>query len=56
MPLEFLGIVTSLPGLLLVQCVFGILLYFGLSAVSYWYFFVRRWDHYFARSGRIAPR
>jgi lathosterol oxidase len=48
MPLEFLGIVTSLPGLLVVQCVAGLLLYFSLSALSYWYFFVLKKDKYFA--------
>jgi lathosterol oxidase len=53
--LEALGIVTSIPGLFILQVVFGLILYFGLSALSYWYFFVLRKEHYFPGEGRPDP-
>jgi Delta7-sterol 5-desaturase len=42
-----LGITLSIPGLFLVQLVFGLALYYGLSWLSYQYFFVWKKERYF---------
>jgi lathosterol oxidase len=44
---QTLGLANTVPGILAVQIVFGMILYFGLSGLSYWYFFVWRKEHYF---------
>ena len=42
-----LGISLSIPGLFVIQLVFGLALYYGLSWLSYQYFFVWKKDRYF---------
>lgn len=55
MIVEYLGIAASWPALLALQFLLGMLMYFGLSALSYWYFFVLRKDHYFPGDARPDP-
>ena len=44
---QLLGITLSIPGLFIIQVLGGLALYYGLSWLSYQYFFVWRKDHYF---------
>ena len=51
-----LGIALSIPGLFLLQLVFGLGLYFGLSWLSFRYFFVWRKERFFHGEPEVARR
>ncbi len=54
MPLAaHMGIWSSVPGLIVMQTVLGYAMYFAIAGFSYFYFFVRRKDHYFP--GEASP-